>query len=166
MQNKNSAILVGAVLIALIIGGAVGYLARSGEVSALMSNNSMLHDQMEAMSSSAIAMTVASGPMPPHDVWLVISPLQGDGYVLVLHASGLEANGSYLVEAVTRGGGMNTVPIADDAANSEFLPDSQGNRIYWHVFNNDPRTQFEQVQLLYLPDMQMQSAMQVASANL
>jgi hypothetical protein len=166
MSSKNSAILVAAVLLALVIGGAIGYLARTREVSTLMSDNSMLHNEMQAMSSSAVAMTVASGPMPPHDVWLVISPLQGDKYVVVLHASGLEANGSYLVEAVTRGDQMNTVPIADNAANSEFLPDSQGNGVYWHVFNSDPRTQFEQVQLLYLPRMQMQSAMQVASVNL
>jgi hypothetical protein len=166
MPSKNSAILVAVVLLALIIGGAIGYLARSGEVSALMSNNSMLHEEMQTMSSSAIAMTVASGSMPPHDVWFIIAPLQGDKYVVVLHASGLEANGSYLVEAVTRGGQMSTVPIAGTAADSEFLPDNQGNGVYWHVFNSDPRTQFEQVQLLYLPGMQMQSAMQVASANL
>jgi len=166
MASKSSVVLIGAVLIALIIGGAAGYLARSGEVSSLMSSNAMMREEMQSMSGSAIPMTAASGPMPPHDVWLIITPLQGGKYVVVLHAAGLEANGSYLVEAVTKGAQMNTVPIANTVPDSEFLPDNHGNGVYWHVFDSDPRTQFEKVELLYLPNMQMQGAMQVAGANL
>ena len=166
MPSKSSVVLISAVLIALIIGGAAGYFARSSEVSSLMTSNEMMHEEVKAMSVSAIPMTLASGPMPPHDVWLVIAPLQGGKYVVILRAEGLEANGSYLVEGVTKGGQMTTVPIANTPTDSEFLPDSHGNGVYWHVFDSDPRTQFEKVELLYLLNMQMEQAVLVASANL
>jgi hypothetical protein len=166
MATKSSLMLVGAVLIALIVGGAVGYFARTGEVSSLMSSNEMMHEQMQSMSVSAMQMNPASGPMPPHDVWFVIVPLQGGKFAVVVSAQGLEGNGSYLVEAVTKGGQMKTVPIASTAADSKFLPDSHGNGVYWHVLDQDPRSQFEEVILLYLPNMDMQSAIQVASVNL
>jgi hypothetical protein len=165
MANKSSIVLVSAVLMALIIGGAIGYVARAGEVSALMSSNTMMHNEMQ-MSGSAISLMPASGSMPPHDVWFIITPLQGGKYVVGLHAAGLETNGSYLVEGVTKGAQMNTVPIATTATDSEFVPDNHGNGVYWHVFDIDPRTQFESVELLYLPNMQMQGAMQVASGTL
>jgi hypothetical protein len=166
MASKSSIILVSAVLVALIIGGAVGYVARSGEVSALMSSNTMMHNEVQSMSGSAISLMPASGSMPPHDVWFITTPLQGGKYVVVLHAAGLETNGSYLVEGVTKGAQMNTVPIASPATDSEFVPDNHGNGVYWHIFDVDPRTQFESVELLYLPNMQMQGAMQVAGGTL
>ena len=120
---------------------------------------------MQSM-TAAIQLTPASGPMPPHDVWLVVAPLGGGDFALVLSAQGLEQNSSYLIEGVTRGGQMSTVPIAGAAANSEFEPDMHGNGLYWHVLMSDPRVAYEQVVLLYLPNMQMQGAQQVASANL
>ncbi len=61
---------------------------------------------------------------------------------------------------------MNTVPIANTATDSGFVPDNHGNGAYWHIFEVDPRTQFESVDLLYLRSMQMQGAMQVASGTL
>lgn len=116
--------------------------------------------------TAAISLTPAGGPMPPHDVWFVIAPLGGGDFAIILSAQGLEGNGSYLIEGVTRGGQMNHVPIAADAANSEFEPDTHGNGLYWHVLMSDPRVTYEQVILLYLPNMQMQGAQQVANANL
>ena len=47
-NNKSSIVLVSAVLIALVIGGAVGYVARSGEVSGLMSSNTMMHNELQS----------------------------------------------------------------------------------------------------------------------
>jgi hypothetical protein len=164
-QKKGSAILIGAVLVALIAGGAAGYFARAGEVSSLMNQNSMMRQEMQSM-RAAITLVPGSGPMPPHDVWLVIAPLQGGRFAVILSAQGLEQNGSYLLEGVTRGAQMNTVPLAPTAADSEFVPDRHGNGLYWHVLVSDPRVTYEQVLLLYLPNMQMQGAMQVASANL
>ncbi len=166
MANKSSIVLVSAVLIALIIGGAVGYVARSGQVSTLMSSNTMLYNEMQSTSGSAVSLMPAYSSMPPHDVWFIITPLQVGKYVVVLRAAGLEANGSYLVEGVTKGAQMNTIPIANTATDSEVVPDNHGNGVYWHIFDSDPRTQFESVELLYLPNMQMQGAMQVASGTL
>ncbi len=94
------------------------------------------------------------------------SALGGRDFAIILSAQGLEGNGSYLVEGVTRGGQMNHVPIAGDAAGSEFEPDMHGNGLYWHVLMSDPRVTYEQVILLYLQNMQMEGAQQVASANL
>jgi hypothetical protein len=165
MANKSSAILIGAVLIALIVGGAVGYLARTSEVSSLVSENSMIHQEMQSM-TAAVQLTPASGPMPPHDAWLVIAPLGGGDFAVILSAQGLEQNGSYLIEGVTRGAQMNHVPITGIASDSEFEPDMHGNGLYWHVLMNDPRVAYEQITLLYLPNMQMEAAQQVASANL
>lgn len=129
-----------------------------------MSENSMM--RQEARSGAAIQMTPASGPMPPHDVWFLVVPLGGGDFALVLNAQGLEGNGSYLIEGVTRGGQMNHVPIAGNPADSEFEPDMHGNGVYFHVLMSDPRVTYEQVILLYLPGMQMQNAQQVASASL
>ena len=165
MANKSSVILIGSVLIALIVGGAAGYFARAGEVSSLMNDNSMMRQEMQSM-TAAIKLTPASGPMPPHDIWLVIAPLGGGDFAVALSAQGLEQNGSYLIEGVLKGGQMNHVPIAGTAADSEFEPDMHGNGTYWHVLMSDPRGMYEQVILLYLPNMQMQGAQQVASANL
>lgn len=163
--KKSSAVLIGAVLVALIIGGAVGYFARSGEVSSLMNENTMIHQEMQSM-TAAIQLTPASGPMPPHDIWFIVAPTGGGDFAIVLSAQGLEQNGSYLIEGVTRGGSMNTVPITGTAADSEFVPDMHGNGLYWHVLMNDPRVTYEEVVLLYLPNMQMSAAQQVATAKL
>ncbi len=164
-NTKSSAVLIGAVLVALIIGGAVGYFARAGEVSSLMNENSMMHQEMQTM-SAAVQLTPASGPMPPHDVWLVVAPVGGGDFVVAFSAQGLEENGSYLIEGITRGGQMNMVPIAGNPADSEFVPDMHGSGLYWHVLMSDPRVTYEKVVLLYLPNMQMQNAQQVASASL
>lgn len=162
---KRSTVLIGAVLVALILGGAVGYFVRASEVSSLMNENTMLHQEMQSM-TAAIQLTPASGPMPPHDVWFIVAPTGGGDFAIVLSAQGLEQNGSYLIEGVTRGGSMNAVPITGNSADSEFVPDMHGNGVYWHVLMNDPRVAYEQVELLYLPNMRMSAAQQVATANL
>ncbi len=164
-NTKSSGVLVGAVLVALIIGGAVGYFARAGEVSSLMNQNSMMHQEMQSM-TAAVQLTPASGPMPPHDVWLIVAHVGNVDFAAAFSAQGLEENGSYLIEGVTRGGQMNMVPITGNAADSEFLPDMHGNGLYWHVLTSDPRVTYEKIVLLYLPNMQMQNAQQVASASL
>lgn len=163
--TKRSAVLIGAVLVALIIGVAVGYFARAGEVASLMNENTMIHQEMQS-TTAAIQLTPASGSMPPHDVWFVVASTGGGDFAIVLSAQGLEQNGSYLIEGITRGGSMNAVPIAGNSADSEFVPDMHGNGLYWHVLMSDPRVTFEQVQLLYLPNMEMSAAQQAASANL
>jgi hypothetical protein len=162
--TKRFGILIGAVLVSLIIG-AVGYFARAGKVSSLMNENTMMHQEMQSM-ATAVPLTPTNGSMPPHDVWFIVAPTGIGDFATVLSAQGLEQNGSYLIEGVTRGGSMNAVPIAGNAADSEFVPDMYGNGLYWHILMSDPRVTYEQVELLYLPNMQMSSAQQAASASL
>jgi hypothetical protein len=164
-KTSSTKILVAAILVALVVGGSIGYFARGSEVSSLMNQNTMLHQEMQS-ATTAVKLTPASGPMPPHDVWLVVTSLGGGDFAVVLSAQGLEGNGSYLIEGVMKGGQMNHVPITGNAADSEFEPDMHGNGLYWHVSMSDPRVQYDQVILLYLPGMQMTNAQQVASANL
>ncbi len=164
-KSRSSAVLAGAVLIALVIGGAVGYFARASEVSALMNQNSMMHQELQS-EPSAFQLTPASGPMPPHNVWFVIAPLGSGDYALILSAQGLETSGSYLIEGVTRTGQMNQVPISGNATSSEFTPNMHGDGVYWSVLMSDPRVTYDKIVLLYLPDMQMSNAQEVASATL
>lgn len=164
-KPKNSLVLISAILVALIAGVAVGYYARAGEVSSLMNENAMMRQETQSM-TVAFKLTPGNVPMPPHDIWLVIAPLGGGDFAVIFSAQGLEGNGSYLIEGVERGGQMNHVPIAGTVGDSEFGADMHGNGLYWHVVMSDPRVTYEQIILLYLPNMQMQNAQQVASANL
>ena len=164
-KKKTYAVLVGAVVLSLIVGGAIGYYVEAAQVSSLMNENEMMHQQMQS-GPAAIQLTPASGPMPPHDVWFIVAPLGSGDYAIVLSAQGLEGNGTYLLEGETRGGQMNSVPIAGNAADSEFVPDMHGDGLYWHALMSDPRVTYEQVILLYIPGMEMQNAQQLASGNL
>ena len=163
--KKTYALLVGAVVLSLIVGAAIGYYVEAAQASSLVNENEMMHQQMQS-GAAAIQLTPASGPMPPHDVWFIVAPLGSGDYATVLSAEGLEGNGTYLIDGVTRGGQMNNVPIAGNAADSEFVPDMHGNGLYWHALMSDPRLTYEQVILLYLPGMEMQNAQPVASGNL
>jgi hypothetical protein len=162
--KKTYALLVSAVVSSLIVGAAIGYYVEATQVSSLMNENEMMHQQMQS-GPEAIQLTPLSGPMPPHDVWFIIAPLGSGDCAIVLSAQGLEENGTYLLEGVTRGGQMNNIPIAGNPADSEFVPDMHGEGLYWHTLMSDPRVTYEQVILLYLPGMEMQNA-QVARANL
>ncbi len=112
---------MGAVLVALIIGGAVGYFARAGEVSSLMNENSMMHQEMQSM-TAAVQLTPASGPMPPHDVWLIVAPVGSGDFAVAFSAQGLEENGSYLIEGVTRGGQMTWFLLLATPLTQNFSP--------------------------------------------
>lgn len=171
MPNKTSVILLSAVLVAVIVGATAGYFVRANEQSALMSelekakeSKAMLEEELKA-ATVAIPLNTESGQMA-HDIWLLIAPLRDGKYVVVVRAEGLEQNGAYIVEGVTRTSQMQTVPVAATAMESEFLPDQQGKGFYWIVLDSDPRVTFEKVLLLFLPDMQMQNAVLVASADL
>jgi len=115
--------------------------------------------------TGAIPLSPASGAMA-HDIWLVVEPLQGGQYAVVLSAQGLQQSGSYLIEGVTRGTSISSVPLATTAVDSEFASDTHGNGIYWHVLASDPRAIYGEILLLYLPNMQMPGSQLVASAYL
>lgn len=101
-----------------------------------------------------------------HDIWLIITPLPEGQFAVTLSAQGLQQNGGYLIEGVTRATPTATVPIATTAADSEFVAEVHGNGIYWHVLTSDPRVTYGEVLLIYLPNMQIQGSKLVASAYL
>lgn len=171
MSSKFSATTIGAILIALIIGAAAGYLVLASELSTLQADlqkakegKAMLEEELKGM-TVAIPFTVESGQMA-HDVWSIIAPIQGGKYAVAISAQGLEQNEVYIVESVTKGAQMQMVPIASTVPESEFLPDAKGKGLYWIVLDNDPRVTFEKIELLFLPGMQMDKAVLIAVANL
>jgi hypothetical protein len=101
-----------------------------------------------------------------HDILLIITSLPGGQFAVTLIAQGLQHNGGYLIEGVTKATPTATVPIAMAPADSEFVADAQGNGIYWHVFTSDPHATYQRVLLIYLPSMQIQESELVASANI
>ena len=109
---------------------------------------------------------VTVGGTTAHDVFLIITSLPGGQFSVTLVAQGLQPNGGYLIDGVTKATPTATVPIATNLADSEFLADAQGNGIYWHVFTSRPQSMYERVLLIYLPNMQMQESQLVASANI
>lgn len=195
MQAKTSSILVVAAIVALVVGIAVGYFVRAGEVSALqqdvakaIESKGMIQaelDQTKADLEKAkeskgmleaeiqgktvpIAFVPESGQMI-HDAWIFIAPLEQGKFAVAIHVEGLEHTGPedvYLVEGVTRTEPMQMIPIAPTAAASEFHADSNGNGLYWAVLDNDPRESFDKILLLYLPGMQMERAQLLATAKL
>jgi hypothetical protein len=101
-----------------------------------------------------------------HDIWLIITPLPNGQFAVVLSAQGLQQNGAYLIEGMTRTTPIATVPIATTQTDSEFVADANGNGIYWHVLPGDPQVTYLQVLLIYLPNTQMQGSQLVANAYL
>ena len=115
--------------------------------------------------TGGIPLVPVTGAMA-HDLWLIISPLPGGQFAIALSAQGLQQNGGYLIEGVTRAMPSATVPIATTPADSELVADAQGNGIYWHVLASDPQVTYGQILLLSFPNMQMQGSQLVATASL
>ena len=101
-----------------------------------------------------------------HDLWLVVTQLQGGQFVVVLSGQGLQPGGTYLIRGITSGVPMSIQPFAWTDADSEFVAGNNGGGLYWHVFASDPRTVYMGVLLFYLPYNQMNSAELVATATL
>ena len=106
------------------------------------------------------------------NAWLIIAPLGMNEYAMTVHAEGLEANNTYIVEGNESSGSMGMVPVSTKSmsmnmtSESEFQADSNGTGIYWVVLNTDPCNAFESIDLVYLPGMSMQNATIVATATL
>ncbi|MGA3406877.1 MAG: hypothetical protein ABSD49_14190 [Candidatus Bathyarchaeia archaeon] len=115
--------------------------------------------------ATTIPLTPAGGTTV-HDIWLIVTQLQGGQFAVVLSAQGLQAGGTYLIQGITSGAHMSVQPLASTAVDSEFVAGNNGSGLYWHVFATDPRTAYGGVLLLYLSNNQMGSAELVASATL
>ena len=165
--------LIAALITALLVGVAGGYVSQIGQVSSLQSqlsaaqeNNAMLRAEM-LNQSAPIAFKAESGQMI-HDAWLLVSRLGSGKYVIAVHAEGLDhssAEGAYLVEGVTRTA-MQMVPVGANASASEFEAAKNGLGQYSVIVNMNPNTTYEKIDLLFLPGMSMQNAVLIATATL
>lgn len=191
MPSKISSVLLVSAVVALVVGVAAGYLARTGEISAFEKDltkakegKGMIEEELKAAKANlakatesksmleaelkgkptAIRLIPEKGQMA-HDLWLIIVPVEGGKYAVSVRAEGLEAKGVYLVEGVTRTV-MKAVPIAPTVPASEFAADEKGNGLYWVILDMDPRVTFEKILILFLPEMQMEKAVMVAAATL
>jgi len=98
-----------------------------------------------------------------HDVWMIVTPLQGGEFAVVLTAQGLQPGGIYLLEGVTGGSQVGNAPFASSLAASEFSADGQGNGIYSYISATNPQAEFSGASLLYLPNNQVTNAVLVAT---
>jgi hypothetical protein len=122
-----------------------------------------------ATGTDAIQFTPATGQMV-NSAWLLIQPTGSGQYAVSVNAQGLESTqgtGSiYIVEGAQLSGSMSVVPIGPNATDSEFETSGTGAGSYFILLNQDPFTTFENIQIVYLPGMQMTNATVVATATL
>ena len=121
--------------------------------------------------SEALMFTPSSGAMIS-SAWLLALPTgMMHEYALSIHAEGLEPNGTYLIEGALTAGVMAMVPISSQSMGmnttsaSEFQANKNGTGNYWIVINTNPATTFENIQLLFLPNMSMQNMTAVATLH-
>jgi hypothetical protein len=114
--------------------------------------------------ATTITLTPVSGTAV-HDVWMIITPLQGGEFAVVLSAQGLQPGGIYVIEGSSGGGQVGT-PFASSLAASEFSADGQGNGIYSYISATNPQTQYTSASLLYLPNDQITNSVLVATGTL
>lgn len=163
-----------AVLLAVAASGFFLYGTRPAaqETMTVSSSDTMSHTSSSAAMSEtaapAVAFTPAHGQMFGNG-WLIVAPLGNGRYAVTLHANGLEpaAMGNYIVEAAQSTGQMAMVPIAGaNATLSEFEADNNGNGQFFTILHQSPRSIYESVSIVYLPQMQMTNAVVVATAAL
>jgi len=116
-------------------------------------------------SAVTITLTPVAGSLV-HDVWMIITPLQGGEYGVVLSAQGLQPGGVYLIDGITATAPVSTAPFAPTTAASEFTADGQGNGIYSFISANSPQTSYTGVLLLYLPNGQVANSVVAATGSL
>lgn len=171
--------VVVVVLLVVAAGGYLLYGTRSSmaETTTVTKTDTMTASMSESMSSSAMMNETGAQAIPFAPAqgqmfgsgWLIVASLGNGDYALTLHATGLEpaSAGDYVVEGAQNSGQMATVPIAgSNATLSEFTADSSGNGQFFTVLMANPSSAYESVSIVYLPGMEMQNAVVVATASL
>ena len=181
----TSTAIFASVVVVLVIVAGIGYgLYETTNHSQMTETSTAMTETMtstqtmtETMTTSemtyqtsAYEFTAAGGGMI-NNAWLLVAPLGMDEYAVSVHAEGLEANGTYVLEGILTTGSMQTVPISfestmmNETSASEFQSNANGTGLYWIQLSSNPVTTFENVQLYYVPDMMMQNATLLASAS-
>ena len=182
----SNAVFAGTTVVLLIIA-AIGYRlyltsAGSGHTSTELMTETMGQTSTEVMTETMVqTSTVSSTPMEAvqfapavgqmvHSAWLLIQPTGSGEYALYVYAQGLESTQGtgnvYIVEGAQSSGAMSVIPVGPNATASEFETTAGGVGSYFVVLMQDPYTTFENIQIVYLPGMQMSNATVVATATL
>ena len=175
-SGVSTALFVGtSVVLLILVGIGFGLYFTNSPTTQTMTENMTSTETMTqtAVASTngtdAIQFTPASGQMI-HSAWLLIEPAGSGDFAVSVYAQGLESTqgtgNAYIVEAQESSGSMSVVPLGPNATASEFETTSQGVGSYFTVLMQDPYTSFENVQIVYLPGMQMSNAVVVATASL
>ena len=173
----STAVFAGTTVVLLILAG-IGfslYLTNSSSHTTTENMTETMTETMTQTSTSAmngtdaVEFTPATGQMI-HSGWLLIQPAGMDDYAVSVHAEGLEntqAMGSdYIVEGAQSSGSMAVVPIGPNATASEFDTNGNGVGNFFILLSQNPYSTFENIQIVYLPGMQMTNAIVVATATL
>jgi hypothetical protein len=117
--------------------------------------------------AGAVQFTPATGQML-HTAWLVVSPTESGQYALAVYAQGLDSvpGSDYIVEGTQSSGSMAVVPIGPNATASEFDVGGNGVGSYFTVLGQNPFSNFESIEIVFLPGMQMTNTTVVATASL
>jgi hypothetical protein len=176
-KGVANAVFAGTVVVLVIVAG-VGfslYFSRSTVAQTMTENmtetmtETMTPTSTQMAAGTAVQFTPATGQMV-HTAWLVIEPTESGQYALSVYAQGLESTQStgsdYIVEGTQSSGAMAVVPVGPNATASEFETSSTGTGSFFTLLNQNPYTSFENVQLVFLPGMEMTNATVVATATL
>jgi hypothetical protein len=170
----STTVFAGTSVVLLIIAGIGFGLYFTSSSSAHTTTENMTETSTSVMTETAngtdaIQFTPATGAMI-HSAWLLIEPAGMHDYALSIHAEGLantQSTGSdYIVEGAQSSGSMSVVPIGPNATASEFVTGSTGVGNFFILLSQNPFSSFENIQIVYLPSMQMTNAMVVATASL
>lgn len=169
----SNAVFAGTTIVLLILAG-VGfslYLTASSSTHTTTDNmtETTTTGTTEMTGANAIQFTPATGQMI-HSGWLLIQSTGSGDYAIAIHAEGLEntqqMGSDYIIEAQQSSGNMSVAPIGPNATASEFQTSSAGVGDYFVVLMQNPFTSFENIQIVYLPGMEMTNATVVATATL
>lgn len=173
-RGISNAVFAGTSVVLLIVAGIGFSLYLTGSHS----NTTMTDTMTETMTSTgsmstaateAVQFTPATGQMM-NSAWLLIQPTGMGDYAVSIYAQGLESTHGtgnvYLVEGTQSSGSMSMVPLGSNETASEFETTSAGVGAYFTTLMQNPYSSFENIQIVYLPGMQMSNAVVVATANL
>jgi len=174
----SNAVFAGTAAVLLIIAG-IGFALYFTNSSSTHTTTDNMTETMTQTSTStametsngtdAIQFTPATGAMI-HSAWLLIEPAGMHEYAVSVHAEGLESTQSmgsdYIIEGAQSSGSMAVVPIGPNATSSEFETSSSGVGNFFILLGQNPYSSFENIQIVYLPGMQMTNATVVATASL
>jgi hypothetical protein len=168
----SNTVFAGTTVVLLIIAGVGFSLYFVGPHSTVTTTDNMTETTSEAMTASttdAIQFTPATGQMVS-GAWVLIEPTGSGDYAVSVYAQGLESTQGtgnvYIVEGTESSGSMNVVPIGPNATASEFETTSTGVGSYFVVLMQNPFSSFENLQIVYLPGMNMAGGVVVATATL